>query len=403
LITAGLLFWWVIWTVYQYGSWYEERLARTELRYKDIIEHSADAIITVDKDGIITSWNRGAERVLEWSADEIIDKPVETIIPDDILGQQELACLDYGIQLRGYNEQYETERQTKSGKRVLVQLTETAIFDDNDELVIRSQILRDLTDIKLKEQQIQRSERLATVGHMAAGVAHEVGNPLAAISSLVQLVQRRSKEPFTQNQLSKVREHIDRITKIVRDLVDFSRPSGSERKRTNINKLVRSAVGLLKHDARCRDIQFNLDLASDLPAVKAVPDQIHQVLVNILLNAVDATRDLSQPQISARTRLLNDPQRIQIQLEDNGPGIPTDVAKHIFEPFYTTKEVGEGTGLGLSVSHGIIHKHGGTIDVQTEEGEGALFFIELPIADSSFNTQASEDGPNETESDFQQA
>jgi PAS domain S-box-containing protein len=375
----------VVWTIYQYGNWYQERLERTELRYKDIIEHSADAILTINKEGIIISWNRGAERILGWTADEIIGEPIETIIPDEVLAQQELACLDYGIQLRGYNEQYETERMTKSGNRVLVQLTETAIFGENDELIGRSQILRDLTDLKMKEQQIQRSERLATVGHMAAGVAHEVGNPLAAISSLVQLVQRRSKEPFTQNQLKKVREHIDRITKIVRDLVDFSRPSGSERKRTNINELIRSAVGLLKHDARCRDVQFSLELTSDLPAIRAVPDQIHQVLVNILLNAVDATKELAKPTITVRSKIIEDPQRIRVELEDNGPGIPDEVARRIFEPFFTTKDVGKGTGLGLSVSHGIIHKHGGTIDLETNENEGATFLIDLPLADSNFD------------------
>lgn len=367
---------WAAWTVYNYRELYQEQLEVTEEQYRNIIENSADAIITLNNDDEITSWNRGAEQIFGWKREEIVGESAEKIIPDDLLELQELKCLAFGMHYRGYISNYETERLNKSGKRVLVNLSESFIRDEDDEIIGRSQILRDLTDFKIREEQIQQSERLATVGHMAAGVAHEVGNPLTAISSLVQVCQRKTDDPFIQDQLKKVRDHIQRITKIVRDLVDFSRPSSLKTEMMNVNEIIKSAVGLLKHDARCRSVTFNMELSPRIPGIEGVPDHIHQVVVNILLNAVDAMKGIKNQRIDIRTWQEDD--RIKIAIEDVGEGIPDKQLNRIFEPFFTTKEVGSGTGLGLSVSHGIISKMGGTIEVESEEGVGTTFTLNLP-------------------------
>lgn len=367
---------WAAWTVYNYREYYEDQLEATRHRYRDIIEHSADAIISMDNDRIITSWNRGAEEMLGWAREEIIGESIRKTIPDELLDQQEIECIDFGMQYRGHVRNYETERKTKNGEKLLVNLTESFIRNENDEIVGRSQILRDLTDLKLREEQIQQSERLATVGHMAAGVAHEVGNPLTAISSLVQVCQRKTDDPFIQDQLKKVREHIQRITKIVRDLVDFSRPSSHKTEATQINEVINSAVGLLKHDARCRDVDFKLNLSSDLPKVNCIPDQIHQVLVNLLLNSVDAMEGVDEPEVTITTK--KEDTHINLEISDIGKGIKEEHKSRIFEPFFTTKDVGSGTGLGLAVSHGIINKLGGSIQVDSVYGEGATFTIQLP-------------------------
>lgn len=372
-----LLMVWAAWTVYNYREYYEDQLEATKLRYSDIIEHSAEAIISLDNDGKITSWNRGAENIFGWKRDEIIGKPITEIIPDELIKQQELECIDFGLKYKGSVQNYETERLAKNGEKKLVNLTESYIRNKDDEIVGRSQILRDITDIKMRKEQIQQSERLATVGHMAAGVAHEVGNPLTAISSLVQVCQRKTDDEFLQDQLKKVRDHIQRINKIVRDLVDFSRPSSMQEENVQINEIINSAVGLLEHDARCRDVNFVRNLADDLPRVTCVPDQIHQVLVNLLLNAVDAMEDEPNPKITISTARKND--HITLSVADIGKGIKEEHQSRIFEPFFTTKEVGSGTGLGLAVSHGIINKMGGTIRVESEYGKGATFFITLPI------------------------
>lgn len=381
IIVSLTLMFWAAWTVYNYRSLYQEKLDVAEERYRNIIEDSADAIISLDNDDYITSWNTGAEQIFGWQRDEIIGKPVTVIIPDDLIEKKELECLRFGMTYRGYVTNYRTERLTKKGTRILVTLTESYIRDENDEIVGRSQILRDLTDLKIREEQVQHSERLATVGHMAAGVAHEVGNPLTAISSLVQVCQRKTDDPFVQDQLGKVREHIQRITKIVRDLVDFSRPSSLQTETISLNEIVKAAVGLLKHDARCRNVNFDLQLATDIPQINAVPDHLHQVIVNLLLNAVDAMKDKENPKITLQTQLQN--QQILLTVSDIGKGIPADVQDRIFEPFYTTKDVGKGTGLGLSVSHGIITKMGGTINVKSEVDHGTTFTITLPLEEVS--------------------
>jgi len=348
----------------------------TEEQFRNIIENSADAIITLNNDDEITSWNRGAEQIFGWKREEIVGESVEKIIPEDLLEKQELKCLAFGMHYRGYVSNYETERLNKAGKKVLVNLSESFIRNEKDEIIGRSEILRDLTDLKIREEQIQQSERLATVGHMAAGVAHEVGNPLTAISSLVQVCQRKTDDPFIQDQLKKVRDHIQRITKIVRDLVDFSRPSSLKTEMMNVNEIIKSAVGLLKHDARCRSVTFNMDLSSQIPRNEGVPDHIHQVVVNILLNAVDAMKGMKNAKIDITT--WQEENFTKIAIEDIGEGIPDRELNRIFEPFFTTKEVGSGTGLGLSVSHGIITKMGGTIEVESEEGEGTTFILSLP-------------------------
>lgn len=377
VIVALVLMVWAAWTVYNYREYYEDQLEATKMRYSDIIEHSAEAIISLDNNSIITSWNRGAEDIFGWNREEIIGKPITKIVPDELIEKKELECIEAGMQYKGSVQNYETERLSKSGERILVNLTESYIRNEDDEIIGRSQILRDLTDVKMREEQIQQSERLATVGHMAAGVAHEVGNPLTAISSLVQVCQRKTNDEFLQDQLKKVREHIQRINKIVRDLVDFSRPSSMQKEQVQVNEIVNSAVGLLEHDARCRDVNFVRNLADDLPAISCVPDQIHQVLVNLLLNAVDAMEEEPNPRITISTAKKDN--HISLTVADIGKGIKEEHQSRIFEPFFTTKEVGSGTGLGLAVSHGIINKMGGNIRVESEYGEGTTFFITLPI------------------------
>jgi PAS domain S-box-containing protein len=372
-----LLMIWAAWTVYNYREMYEKKIETTEGYYRDIVTHSGDAIVALDVDGTITSWNRGAEKMLGWKASEMIGESVEKIIPQSMLKKRELKYILEGMYASGHVANYETKRLHKNGETVLVSLTESLIRNENDDIIGRSKILRDLTDLKVREEQIQQSERLATLGHMAAGVAHEVGNPLTAISSLVQVCQRKTDDPFIQDQLKKVREHIQRINKIVRDLVDFSRPSSLDTKMMNLNNIINSAVGLLKHDARCRDVEFKMELSSNLPKLHGVPDHIHQVIVNILLNAVDAMEEVKNPAITIRTWEEN--KFVNISIKDIGTGIREEDQNRIFEPFFTTKEVGSGTGLGLSVSHGIITQMDGNIEVESEQGVGTTFILKLPV------------------------
>ncbi|HKJ34501.1 MAG TPA: PAS domain S-box protein, partial [Balneolales bacterium] len=170
-----LLMMWAAWTVYNYRGIYKGRLQKTEERYRDIIESSADAILSIDGNNIIRSWNHGAEEIFKWEKSEIIGKPISLLIPRDIRSSNELEVIEKGLLEHGYVSNYETERLNKSGGKILVQLTETVIKDEKGQAVGRSLIMRDITEARMREKQLQQSERLAAIGHMAAGVAHEVG------------------------------------------------------------------------------------------------------------------------------------------------------------------------------------------------------------------------------------
>jgi len=285
-------------------------------------------------------------------------------------------CHAYGIQHNGFVKNYSTERLRKDGLVIPVHLTESVLHDSKNAVIGRSQVIRDISEIKKIEHQMRQSERLVTLGHLAAGVAHEIGNPLTSISSLVQLMERHSKSPNEKDQLARIRVNIERISKIVRELVDFTRPNMTKVSRVQVNDVVENAVGLLRYDERTHRININLDLEKDLAPIKASPDKLHQVVVNLVINSLDATRDHGD---SIWIRTSNQGGQICIMVKDNGTGMHPDVVEKIFEPFFTTKEVGRGTGLGLSVSHGIITSMKGTISVDTDPNRGTTFTIRLPM------------------------
>ncbi len=231
-------------------------------------------------------------------------------------------------------------------------------------------------ELRKAQFQIMHQEKMASLGLLAAGIAHEIGNPLTSISSLIQLLKRRAKDEDTRNYLNTVLEHINRISNIVRELVDFSRPRSEVEQPTDVNQVIQSAVGIVRFDKRAKKIQFDVELAPDLPTITLVPDQLQQVVLNILMNALDAMEHTGD-RLRVQSQLRN--QQVVIEIEDNGTGIPKDQLSRIFEPFFTTKPVGKGTGLGLTVSYGIIQKFGGDILVDSTPRKGTRFTIILPI------------------------
>jgi len=377
IIHTVLLGTWALWTIFSYRKFYQKKLESTEARYQDILENSADAILTIDNNQIIKTWNKGAEQFFEWRKKEIIEQPINKIVPENLDAMNKMQSLFKRLKNENYIKNFEMELITKQGNIILVQLTQTIIKNEVGKIIGSSIIMRDITELRMQNEHMQHSERLSALGHMAAGVAHEVGNPLTAISSIVQLLQRKSNEKFFIDYLQKMRMHINRITKIMRELVDFSRPSSDNMIDVDINKVIQSAVGLLKYDAQFRHIKFNLKLEKDLQNIFTDPDNIHQVMINLLLNSSDAMQNTKDPLIDIITRASDG--FLSIVVEDNGIGISSKIIKRIFEPFFTTKPVGSGTGLGLSVSLGIITKLGGKIKVKSELKSGTAFTIKLPL------------------------
>ncbi|MEK6777019.1 MAG: ATP-binding protein [bacterium] len=231
--------------------------------------------------------------------------------------------------------------------------------------------------IQLKESQAQliHQEKMASVGLLASGIAHEVGNPLTSISSLVQLIQRKTEDPLSQERLHLIRKHIDRISEIVRELVDFARPSQHGAEAVSVNEVVRSAIGFLKYSKQASDVRLKTDMDDGLPDLFLIRDQLLQVFMNLILNAIDAMK--SGGALTIKT--FRDKGWVRIDFTDTGIGIPEGNLEKIFEPFFTTKEVGQGSGLGLSVSYGIIENFKGRIEVDSTVGKGSAFRVFLPV------------------------
>jgi PAS domain S-box-containing protein len=358
----------------------EQRRLETELRERQlylatILQDSADAIIGMDLENRINSWNKGAENIYGYKEEEVLGKNFSMLLPKELVHSGELEKIDQIVKQKGYISNYETERLTKDGKRISIQLTRTLIKDTNGKVIGTSAIVRDVTEIKRLKRQISHAEKLSVVGQLAAGIAHEVGNPLTSISSLVQIIQMTTNDNFAKEKLELVKNQINRIAKTIRELVDFSRPSNYEVKLTDLNKVIQDALNIVRYGKKSKDINFVLELDSALPRITLVQDQIIQVFINLLLNAVDAMEG-KPGEIKILSRLNN--QNIQVMVIDKGKGIPDEIKNKIFEPFFTTKKVGEGTGLGLWVSYGIVKNFGGEIDVESEVGLGSTFIVTLP-------------------------
>lgn len=345
-------------------------------QYLDNILHSSDsAIMVVDKEEKFISWNKGAESIFGYTEDQVLGKPSSLLFPKGRKYIEELKYIQEQINDKGYISISDTERITKDGRIVTIQLNVTKLPGANGESSGRTVIIRDYTEVKRLQQQVDQSEKLAVIGQLAAGVAHEIGNPLTSISSIVQLLQRKAPDDFYSDQLATIKENIDRISRIVRELVDFSRPPSHEKTLIHITDIIKTAIGIVKYDKRVKKVDFNTNLDTEVPPIMLVPDQLLQVFVNILINALDAIDGTGELKIESK----HNDDFIYVTIKDNGCGMDEETINKIFDPFFTTKGVGKGTGLGLSVSYGIIKKFKGDISVKSELNKGSTFTVKLPI------------------------
>lgn len=273
----------------------------------------------------------------------------------------------------------DVENQKKNGEPFHTQLLISPILDSEKNVTGYFGVHRDLSEKKILEKQLIHTQKMESIGTLAAGIAHEVGNPLASISALVQVAQRTTTDDLVKSKLELVKSQVNRISKIIRDLVDFSRPSNFEFQMTDINKNLSEAVEITKVGAKAKDVSFDLNLSSSIPLLPLVADQIQQVFVNILLNAADAILESkkTEKKIIVKSELKENDE-VHISFSDNGIGIADDNIPKIFEPFFTTKKEGKGTGLGLWVSYGIIKSFQGEIKVSSVFGEGTTFTVILP-------------------------
>lgn len=239
--------------------------------------------------------------------------------------------------------------------------------------------------VKVMRSQMLEKEKMVAIGQMAAGVAHEVGNPLSSISAIAQMLKRSKAPDLPTEQLDLIEMHIKRIMGTVRQLISLARPEPEGWELTDIGQTLDDAVKLISFDRRAKPVDIHLKRTQVLPASYALRGQLQQVFINLLLNALDAMPDGGTLNISVAPQKKK--RYIDVRIQDTGHGISNEAGRRIFEPFFTTKQPGQGTGLGLSVSYGIVQKHGGSIDFESSPGEGTTFTVQLPILHTAPDTQ----------------
>jgi PAS domain S-box-containing protein len=342
-----------------------------------ILEDAAVAIFVLDENDIIIIWNKQAAKLFGYSAEEIIGKHISLIVPKEENSQQEIKKINKIVKQKGFVRNWETERITVDGRKLLLRITRTAIRDEEGNYIGSSVISHDITEHRRLEQQLIQSEKLSAVGQLAAGIAHEVGSPLTAISSIAQVLYEKADDDWSKSKLKMIRQQIDRISRIVREMVNFSKPISSAIGEVHINKVIEEASQIVKYDKRLKHLNLTMDLFSPLPTLKISYDQLLQVLINILLNCGDALESKKNGEISVTCNLVGE--KIIISIIDNGAGIRKENLDHIFEPFFTTKQPGKGTGLGLWVCYNIIKGFSGELVVESEANQGTAFHIFLPV------------------------
>ncbi len=368
--------------------------AELEARLASIVRLSDDAIISKDLDGIITSWNPGAERLFGYSAREAIGQPITIIIPDDRLAEEAKILDDIRHEMM---EHFETVRRSKDGRLFDVSLTILPLRDHADKLIGAAKIARDITERKRSEEILRASEKLAAAGRMAAAIAHEINNPLQAMTNLCLLLRHETMSPAAERLLDMLAAELSRVSHIARQTLTFysqvNKPS-----LVHLAKTVDRVLGLLGPTILLKGATIETRYRKS-SALFAVESELEQVLSNLLGNSLEAGATIIKIRISpsndGRYGGGKDSRKgVCIVIGDNGTGIALLSARKLFEPFFTTK-IQKGNGLGLWVTKGIIQKHEGSIRLRTSTDavrHGTVLSIFLPATPSAPRPKASSSG-----------
>jgi PAS domain S-box-containing protein len=351
----------------------EKSLLLKELREKsdyleNILRNSADAIIVADRANTIRSWNHGAEKIFGWSESEMVGCHFSKLIPPELRQAGELEDIQRRVETEGYIKNYETIRLTKDGRRLMVNLTSTAIRDESGRIAGRSAILRDVTELKRLQEELIQTQSLAVVGELAASVAHEIKNPLAGISSAVQVLSRSfATEDSRRPVVNELLHQVKRLDNTVRDLLIFARPWKPQARPFDLCAFLQ---GLLARSSPPANVSIQSSLSQC--TVDGDPQLLEHVFTNIVQNAFEAmpgggtlSVDIQEHNGDAR-----------VVFADTGIGIAPHNLEKLFRPFFSTKS--KGTGLGLAITKKLVEAHHGSIAVESRSGHGTVVQVTLP-------------------------
>jgi two-component system, NtrC family, sensor kinase len=364
----------------------ERELQKTNAFLHNIIRSSVDGIVVVDIKGVPIIFNEGAERILGYQAEEIIGNPenFRRFYPTEVAAEmmRRMRGGEYGPP-----DKLNTTRITlinRNGEEVPVNFSATIIRERGQE-VGSVGIFSDLREILKVHQQLEatqhqlvQAEKIASLGRMAAGVAHEINNPLAGILIYAELLARELEQdnPIRENVEIIINQTM-RCQQIVTRLLDFSRQSLGRKRLFDVNEVLHACVDLVSHQAFFHNIKIEQDLDPGVPQIIGDPGQLQQVFTNLLLNSADAMSGSGK--ITITSRPAGSGSGVVLQFTDTGSGIPAEIRDKIFEPFFTTKPPGKGTGLGLSIVYGVIQRHGGSIEAYSPPEGGTIFTVILPL------------------------
>ena len=366
-------------------------------RLAAIVESSSDAIMGKTLDGVITSWNAGAELLYGYTSDEIVGHNVSELLPPDRV--QELASILERVQRGERTSQLETKRVGKDGGILDVSITVSPIRDASGAVVGASSVARDLTernraeaDRRAFEVRLHQSERLESLGQLAGGIAHDFNNLLAVIVNYAAFVaEQTTDKPEVRADVEQIQAAAERAVTLTKQLLIFGRREVIQPEALDLNAVVADIEHLLSRSIGAH-IELRVDASANLPKIRADRGQVEQVLLNLAVNARDAMPDGGTLTIETSLAELdegysrihprvNPGQYVELEVSDTGSGMSAEVSAHIFEPFFTTTQQGHGTGLGLSSVYGIITQGGGSLSVYSEEGMGTTFRLYFPVTD----------------------
>jgi PAS domain S-box-containing protein len=356
-----------------------------EQRFRGILESALDGIVTINDQGIVVEFNAAAEAMFSIPRQRAIGMAMRDIIPERLRSAHQAGLARYLAtgESRILNRRVEvTAARGEEEFPAELTVTSTRVGDRT----FFTAHIRDLTQQKETEREIARqrnrlhqSEKMSALGSLLASVAHELNNPLSIVVGESLMLEEEGSGGMAV-RATKIRAAADRCGRIVKTFLAMARQREPETKPVDVNQVVRSALDLVGYGIRTAGIKLITDLGHDLPTVRADPDQLGQVITNLVINAQHALKDAPEPRrLRIRTRYKAARSQIRLVIADNGPGIPPDLRSRVFEPFFTTKPVGAGTGVGLSICHAVIRSHGGSIDIDETAGGGATFAIRLPV------------------------
>jgi PAS domain S-box-containing protein len=371
----------------------EQALRASEERFRRIVEAAVEGIWIIDAQGLTTFVNPHMAAMLGYSVDEMLGRPLASFM--DAASQRRLT--EYlAKRRRGLNENNEFRFERNDGQELWVLLATTPIHDGNGHYEGALVMAADVTEQKKMQGRLLIADRMVSIGTLAAGVAHEINNPLAALIGDLELLMTEALEVPGRDDfgqlLREAREAAERVRQIVRDLKIFSRPEEERRAAVDVRRVLESSLRMawneIRHRARLvKDYQA-------VPLVDANDGRLGQVFLNLIINAAQALPEghADENEIRIVTRVAGDG-RVVVEIRDTGPGISPEILVHIFDPFFTTKPIGVGTGLGLAICQRIINELGGDIWVETEVGRGSVFCVALPAYVPKLTAVMEESGP----------